>query len=90
MRVLDPTDGTGNQQDPVSKLENYHFFLKSDKVFNERRKPDNFTELNANENYSGAPTGYLDSSKNQGSNSYEESEEFYNYYEDDLDYRPAA
>lgn len=82
---------TDNRQQPaVSGNEDYEFFLKSDAFFEDSRIIDTVKDekLKANVNYKGAPTGRLNN--NQGSNSYEESDEFYNFYEEDLDYRPAA
>ena len=64
----DPTDGgkpSTHQQDSVSGLENYDYFLKSDDFFNNSRKADCFTDLVAEEDYTNAPTGLL---KDQGQN----------------------
>ena len=55
----DPTSSRVEQQESVSGIENYLYFLRSDEFFNKERTPNTFKDLKAENDYVGRPIGDL-------------------------------
>ncbi|WP_215492189.1 InlB B-repeat-containing protein [Fenollaria sporofastidiosus] len=67
----DPANASGEQQGPKSGLENYEYFLRGDRFFNNPGKDDiphtrnNLKDITVqNEDYEGRAKGYLDKTQN--------------------------